>query len=138
MELLSAVGTVASILGLAASLWVLRQVSEIKRQYLRRVRSPALLKRLADQEQTLSKLLLPPTLDVAQVSVVLASSESLLRNLLPKTSGSESKRLKATIKVIARTRAEPIDKTATLAARAELVSAIEAATEQHKDTQWMH
>jgi hypothetical protein len=138
MDLLSLVGNVASVLGLLVSVWVMKQVSDVKRQYLRQVRSPALLERLKEQEQRLSKLLLPSTLDTEQVRLVLASSESLLRNLRPKLTGSESKQVKSMISRVSRARTGAISRDVAVHIRADLVSIIDAATEQHKDTQWTH
>jgi hypothetical protein len=137
MDLLGGFDTIVDLVGLLTSLLVLRQLGEMRRQYLRQARGPALLKRLSELEGDLSKLLLPSSLDAEQLSVVFASSAALLSNLASKLSGDELKLTKSVIKRLKDQRAKPIDRTATLELRAGLVSVINAVSEHYNDTQWI-
>lgn len=137
MSFLGLIGNLSSIAGFVISCWVLWQVREIEKQYLRQVRAPALVRRLAEHEQNLSKLLLVPSLDNEEASVTLASSESVLRNLLPKLSGDEKKQTKSVVNKLARARSGTITRTVAIELRADIAGVLEAVREQQKDTPWI-
>jgi hypothetical protein len=95
------------------------------------------VRRLQVHEQNLSKLLLVPSLDNQEASVTLASSESVLRNLLPKLSGDEKRQTKSVVKKLARARSEIVTRTVAIELRADIAGVLEAVREQQKDTPWI-
>ena len=97
---LSNIGSVASILGIGLSLYVVYNVREIRKSYLFAARAPDLLKRLRSHSAKINELLEEFDASIAEIEAELARCSSILESLGAKVSRHERRSISLVIRQI--------------------------------------
>ncbi|MEK6299239.1 MAG: hypothetical protein AABO41_00830 [Acidobacteriota bacterium] len=104
LEWLNIIGSVASIVGIALSVYVIYNLRQIRRSYMFTARAPDLLKRLKAHSSQVKKLLIDFDNSRDEIEAELALCSAVLGSLLNKVSRNERKTILNVIQLIAENR----------------------------------
>ncbi len=98
MIILTIAGSIASIIGLAVSLYVLIELKKIKKHYLVRVRLPEQIRELEQLTNAISKNLMDYEINLNKINLDIKKLEPILTNILSKIPARLRKKTKNMIK----------------------------------------
>ena len=134
---LSNIGSVASILGIGLSLYVIYNVREIRKSYLFTARAPALLKSLRNHSSNVNDLLKDFETSVEEIEAELARCLPILESLKRKVDRHERKSISEVVQLISANKTLSVGSKNTVRdIYKELLKVEEAMRNLHKDKQW--
>lgn len=129
-------GSVASITGLAVTIWVVWTVRNIRNYYVVRTRVPDLAKRLRKHAVNLSEYLNDLPTFAHPAAAELALLEATLGSIKGKLGGDPKKTVKRLLKTVRDARSAPVLEEPTRAIYVELVKANEQIKQLQEDLTW--
>lgn len=134
---LSNIGSVASILGIGLSLYVVYNVREIRKSYLFTARAPALLKSLRTHSSNINDLLKEFDTSTEEIEAELARCSAIFESLTRKVGKHERKSISEVVQLISANKTLSVgSKKAVRDIYKELLKVEEAMSNLHKDKQW--
>jgi len=133
----SNVGNISSIVGTVISIYLLSTVKKIKNHFLLRARVPEILKVLKKNANDLSDQLRQFENSQKNIEVIFGKIESILKNLVPKITGSTQKSAKFLVKKIQKNKGT-ISEDLAWELYTELHAVIEELKQYHEDMKWDH
>jgi hypothetical protein len=130
-------GSLASILGIGLSLYVIYNVREIRKSYLFTARAPALLKSLRTRSSKINDLLKEFETSIEKIEAELARCLPVLESLKNKVGRHERKSISEVVQLISANKTLSAgSKNAVWDIYKELLTVEEAMRNLHKDKQW--
>jgi hypothetical protein len=129
------VGSVASIIGAIISIYVLLTVRKIENQFLFRVRVPEILKALKKNAGDLNEQLRQFESSHKSIEIIFSKVGSILKNLVPKISGSTKKSAKIFAKKLQKAKGK-LSEDLAWALYTDLNAMIEELKQYHEDIKW--
>jgi hypothetical protein len=134
---LSNIGSVASILGIGLSLYVIYNVREIRKSYLFTARAPALLRSLHARSSNINDLRKEFATSIDEIEAELARCLPILESLKRKVGRQERKSISEVVQLITANKTLSAgSKNAVSDIYRELIKVEEAMRNLHKDKQW--
>lgn len=134
---LSNIGSVASILGIGLSLYVVYNVREIRKSYLFTARAPGLLKSLRTHSSNIKDMLKEFETSIEEIEAELARCSPVLESLRTKVGRQERKSISEVVQLISANKTLSAgSKDAVWDIYKELLKVEEAMINLHKDKQW--
>jgi len=134
---LSNIGSVASILGIGLSIYLIYNVREIRKSYLFTARAPALLKSLRTHSSNIKDMLKEFETSIAEIEAELARCSPVLESLRTKVGRQERKSIAEVVQLISANKTLSAgSKDAVWDIYKELLKLEEAMINLQKDKQW--
>lgn len=134
---LSNIASVASILGIGLSLYLIYNVREIRKSYLFTARAPALLRSLHARSSNINDLLKKFATSIEKIEAELARCLPILESLKKKVGRQERKSISEVVQLITANKTLSAgSKNAVAEIYKELLKVEEAMRNLHKDKQW--
>ena len=134
---LSNIGSVASILGIGLSIYVIYNIREIRKSYLFTARAPALLKSLLTHSSNIKDMLKEFETSIAEIEAELARCSPVLESLRTKVGRQERKSIAEVVQLISANKTLSAgSKDAVWDIYKELLKLEEAMINLQKDKQW--
>jgi hypothetical protein len=134
---LSNIGSVASILGIGLSLYVIYNVREIRKSYLFTARAPALLRSLHARSSNINDLRKEFATSIEKIEAEMARCLPILESLKRKVGRQERKSISEVVQLITANKTLSAgSKNAVSDIYRELIKVEEAMRNLHKDKQW--
>ena len=134
---LSNIGSVASILGIGLSLYVVYNVREIRKSYLFTARAPALLKSLRTHSSNIKDMLKEFETSIEEIEAELARCSPVLESLRTKVGRQERKSISGVVQLISANKSLSMgSKDSVWDIYKELLKVEEAMINLQKDKQW--
>lgn len=134
---LSNIGSVASVLGIGLSLYVVYNVREIRNSYLFTARAPALLKSLRVHTSKIKDLLKEFETSIEEVEAELALCSPILESLKRKVGRNERRSISVVVRqIISNKSLSAQSRNAVWNIYKDLVSVEQELSNLHKDKQW--
>jgi hypothetical protein len=133
--IISYIGSVASVLGVFISIYLLWALKRIKNHFLLKVRIPELIDSLSDYANNLSNALQKHDQKIKEIEEILNKCEPVLKNLHLKVSGLAKRETKTLLKKMKK-RKKPVNKDAAYDLYDNIQALIQTLKELKKDINW--